>query len=48
MIITLVAVRLYLVPGISVDAYALSVLAKFLIVFSAAMVKSWTYMKSIR
>lgn len=48
MVITIAAVSLYFLPGLSVDAYALSILAIFLLVFSIAMVQSWKYLKSIQ
>jgi hypothetical protein len=36
-----------LVPGIAVDAYALSVLAVFAVSFTMGMVQSWKYMKGL-
>ena len=41
------AVGLYLIPDISVDAYALSVLGVFIVAFGAALFQSWRYVKSI-
>ena len=42
----LAAVALALIPGISVDGYALAVLAVFVLVFSVAMFRAWRYLKS--
>ena len=39
---------LYFLPGISIDAYALSVLGVFVIAFGAAMWQSLRYLKSIQ
>ncbi len=47
-VVCLAAAILYFVPGISIDVYALSVLAVFVIAFSVAMVQSWKYMKSFQ
>jgi uncharacterized membrane protein len=41
------AAALYFVPGISVDGYALAMLAIFGIAFSIAMFQSWRYMNSL-
>jgi uncharacterized membrane protein len=41
------SVLLYFVPGISVDAYALGMLAVFGVAFSIALLQSWKYMKSL-
>lgn len=38
---------LYFVKGISIDGYALSVLAVFVAAFSIAIFQSWKYMKSL-
>jgi uncharacterized membrane protein len=37
----------YLIPGISVDAYALSCLAVFTVTFTVGLVKSFQYLKSL-
>ncbi|MCX6058817.1 MAG: SdpI family protein [Chloroflexi bacterium] len=42
------AVCLYFWPSITIDAYALSVLAVFVVAFSAAFIQSWRYMKLLR
>jgi uncharacterized membrane protein len=41
------AILLYLVPGISVDAYALGCLAVFMVTFTVGLVKSFHYLKSL-
>ena len=41
------AILLYLVPGISVDAYALGCLAVFTVTFTVGLVKSFQYLKSL-
>ncbi|MBI5935492.1 MAG: SdpI family protein [Chloroflexi bacterium] len=43
----LATVGLFFWPNISVDAYALSVLGVFVIVFGIAMIRSWKYLKSL-
>ncbi len=43
----LASVGLFFWPNISVDAYALSVLGVFVIVFGVAMIRSWKYLKSL-
>lgn len=44
----LASIALYLIPNLSLDAYALSVLGVFVIVFSAALAQSWKYMRSLQ
>jgi len=44
----LASVLLYFVPGISLDAYALCMLAIFGIAFFIALTQSWKYMKSLQ
>jgi uncharacterized membrane protein len=41
------AILLYLVPGISVDAYALGCLAVFAVTLTVGLVKSFKYLKSL-
>ena len=41
------AILLYLVPGISVDAYALGCLAVFMVTFTVGLMKSFQYLKSL-
>ncbi len=43
MAVIVAAAGLYFVPNISVDAYALSVLGVFVLVFGAAMFQIWRY-----
>ena len=43
----LASIGFYFWPNISVDAYALSVLGVFVIVFGVAMFQSWKYLKSL-
>ena len=43
----LASIGFYFWPRISVDAYALSVLGVFVIVFGVAMFQSWKYLKSL-
>jgi hypothetical protein len=43
----LASVGFFFWPNISVDAYALSVLGVFVIVFGIAMIRSWKYLKSL-
>jgi hypothetical protein len=43
----LAATGLYFWPGITVDAYALSVLGVFVAAFSVALIQGWRYMKSL-
>jgi hypothetical protein len=45
-VICIGAAALYYVPAITVDGYALAMLAIFVIAFSAALLQSWKYMKS--
>ncbi len=47
LIIIVAATGLYYWPGISVDAYALSILAIFTFAFSAAFFQGWRYMKTL-
>jgi len=42
------SLTLYFVPNISVDAYTLSCLGVFVVLFSFAMFQSWRYMKSLK
>jgi uncharacterized membrane protein len=42
----LASVLLYVVPGLSLDTYALACLAILALAFAAAFVQSWRYMKS--
>lgn len=42
------ATGLYFWPNITVDEYALSVLAVFIIAFSIAFIQGWRYMKTLR
>ena len=42
------AISLYFLPGITVDAYAFSVLGVFVVMFSVAFVQGWRYMKTLR
>ncbi len=41
------ATGLYYRPGITVDAYALSVLGVFVVTFSIAIIQGWRYMKKL-
>jgi hypothetical protein len=43
----LAALALYFIPGISVDAYALGVLAVFVVVMVVGLVQSVRYMRSL-
>lgn len=45
--ITAASLGLSLIPEISIDAYSLICLAIFSVLFGAAIIKSWRYMKSI-
>lgn len=47
-VVSIDAAALYFVPRISVDGYALAMLAIFVIAFSIAMFQSWKYMKSFQ
>lgn len=47
LIIIVSATGLYYWPRISVDAYALSILAIFMLAFSAALFRGWRYMKTL-
>jgi hypothetical protein len=42
------AVGLYFWPGITIDAYALSILGVFVLAFGIAFFQSWQYMKSLK
>jgi hypothetical protein len=42
------AVGLYFWPGITIDAYALSILGIFVLAFGIAFFQSWQYMKSLK
>ena len=42
------ATGLYFWPNITVDGYALSVLAVFVIAFSIAFIQGWRYMKTLQ
>ena len=41
------ATGLYFWPGITVDAYALSVLAVFVVTFSIAIIQGWRHIKKL-
>ena len=41
------ATGLYYWPGITVDAYALSVLGVFVVTFSIAIIQGWRYIKKL-
>jgi len=44
-VIVFSSIFFYLIPGISVDAYALICLAVFILVFAISLGKSWQFMK---
>lgn len=44
----LASALLYFVPGISLDVYALCMLAVFAVTFFLALAQSWKYMKSLQ
>ena len=44
----LASILLYFVPGITVDVYALCMLAVFWIAFFIALAQSWKYLKSLQ
>jgi uncharacterized membrane protein len=46
--IVVAAVLLYLVPGITVDTYALGCLAVFGVTFTIGLLKSFLYLKSLK
>ncbi len=46
--IVVAAILLYLIPGISVDAYALGCLAVFTVTFTVGLVKSFRFLKSLK
>jgi len=48
LILIAAALGLYFVPGISVDAYALSVLGVFVVVYGVAVAQSLRYIKTIQ
>jgi len=48
LIMVIAAAGLYFWPNITVDAYALSVLAVFVIAFSIAFIQGWGYMKTLQ
>ena len=48
LILTSAALGLYFVPSISVDAYALSVLGMFVVVFGVVVAQSLRYIKTIQ
>jgi hypothetical protein len=45
-VVCITALAFYRVPEMTVDGYALAMLAVFAVAFSAAMMQSWKYMKS--
>ena len=47
-IVTVAAVALYLLPNISVDTYALSVLGVFVAAFGFTLFQTWRYLQSLR
>ncbi len=42
------AIGLYFWPNITMDVYALSVLAVFIVAFSVASIQGWRYMKTLQ
>lgn len=46
-IYVITAIGLYLIPNLSVDAYALTCLAIFVFAFTVAMIQSMRYMKTM-
>ena len=47
LLFVLVAVIIYFIPGLSIDAYALACLAVFVVIFAWAIVQSLRYLRSI-
>ena len=45
-VVCMTALAFYRVPEITVDGYALAMLAVFVVAFFVAMIQSWKYMKS--
>jgi len=43
-----IATGLYFLPNITIDAYALSILGVFVVMFAVAFAQGWRYMKTLK